>query len=89
MFPEGWDRGAISYMEGERVPKSWCIKTKNLKNICVICEVYSQRWDVWNFSYVFNITSEKISINSTVNVSVVILMYIFLLSSILNMVFFT
>ena len=39
MFPEGCDRGTISCLEGERVPKNWDIVTKNLKSVCLICEL--------------------------------------------------
>ena len=28
MFSERCDRGAISYLEGERVPKNWCLVTE-------------------------------------------------------------
>ena len=31
VFPEGYDRGAIYYLEGERVPKSRGIETKGIK----------------------------------------------------------
>ena len=30
VFPEGCDRGAIFYMEGERVPKNWGIVTERI-----------------------------------------------------------
>ena len=30
IFPEGCDRRAISYMEGERVSESWYIMTEGL-----------------------------------------------------------
>ena len=31
MFPEGGDRGAISYLEGERVPKNRGIVTERIR----------------------------------------------------------
>ena len=33
MFPEGCDRRAISYFEGERVPKGICIMTERFNMI--------------------------------------------------------
>ena len=30
MFPERCDRGAISYLEGERVPENWGIVTERI-----------------------------------------------------------
>ena len=45
MFPEGSDRGSISYMEGERVPKTGAITAEGIrKNVCVICELSGQKW---------------------------------------------
>ena len=33
MFHEGTDRGAISYLEGERVPKGRCVMTEGIRKI--------------------------------------------------------
>ena len=33
MFPERCDRGAISYLEGERVPKNWCVVTERIRKV--------------------------------------------------------
>ena len=33
MFPERCDRGAISYLERERVPKNWSIVTENIRKV--------------------------------------------------------
>ena len=33
MFPEGSDRQAISYLEYERVPESWCIMIEEIKKM--------------------------------------------------------
>ena len=33
MFPEGNDRGALSNIEGERVPKSRCIMTEGIRKM--------------------------------------------------------
>ena len=30
VFPEGCDRGTVSYLEGERVPNNWRIETKRI-----------------------------------------------------------
>ena len=30
VFPERYDRGTVSYLEGERVPKNWGIVTKRI-----------------------------------------------------------
>ena len=30
MFPERCDRGTVSYLEGERVPKNWGIVAKRI-----------------------------------------------------------
>ena len=30
VFPERCDRGTVSYLEGERVPKNWGIVTKRI-----------------------------------------------------------
>ena len=35
MSPEGSDRGVISYLEGERVPKSRCIMTEGSGKVFV------------------------------------------------------
>ena len=45
VFSEGCDSGIISYLEGEGVPKNRGIVTERiLKSVCLICELYSQRW---------------------------------------------
>ena len=31
MLPERCDRGAISYLEGEGVPKNWCMVTEKIR----------------------------------------------------------
>ena len=41
MFPEGSDRGAASYMEGERVPKSRCIMTERIQKY--LCDLFTLR----------------------------------------------
>ena len=33
VFPEGYDRGTISYLEGERVPKSRGIVTEGIRKV--------------------------------------------------------
>ena len=33
MFPERCDRGAISYLEGERVPKNWGVVTERIGKV--------------------------------------------------------
>ena len=35
VFPERCDRGTVSYLEGERVPKNWGIVTKKFEK-CLI-----------------------------------------------------
>ena len=41
VFPEGCDRGAISNVEGERVPKNRGIVTQS---VYWIYELYGQKW---------------------------------------------
>ena len=41
VFPEGCDRGTVSYLERERVPRNWGIVTER---ICLICGLCDQRW---------------------------------------------
>ena len=31
MIPETCDRGTVSYLEGERVPKNWGVVTKRIR----------------------------------------------------------
>ena len=33
VFPERCDRGAISYLEGERVPKNWGVVTERIRKV--------------------------------------------------------
>ena len=33
VFPERCDRGAISYLEGERVPKNWGIVSERIRKV--------------------------------------------------------
>ena len=33
VFPERCDRGAISYLEGEGVPKNWGIVTEGIRKV--------------------------------------------------------
>ena len=33
VFPEKCDRGAISYLEGEGVPKNWCVVTEGIRKV--------------------------------------------------------
>ena len=35
VFPERCDRGAISYLEGERVLKNWGVVTEGIKKLCL------------------------------------------------------
>ena len=35
MFPEGCDRGTVSYLERERVPKNWGIVTGKIQKVFV------------------------------------------------------
>ena len=43
MFPEVSDRDAISYLEGEKVPKSRCIMIEGIGKMFVICVLCTQR----------------------------------------------
>ena len=57
VFPERCDRGTVSYLEGERVPKNKGVVTKIIRNL--IYELYSQKWGyegtgVWGYyAYLF------------------------------------
>ena len=33
MFPEGWDRGAISYLEGGGFRKNWSIVAERIRDM--------------------------------------------------------
>ena len=33
VFPERYDRGAISYLEGEGVPKNWGVVTEGIRKV--------------------------------------------------------
>ena len=33
MFPERCDRGAISYLEGEGIPKNWDVVTERIRKV--------------------------------------------------------
>ena len=33
MFPEGCNRGAISYLEGEGVPKNWGVVIEGIRKV--------------------------------------------------------
>ena len=33
MFPKRCDRGTVSYLEGERVPKNWGIVTERIREV--------------------------------------------------------
>ena len=36
MFPERCDRGAISYLEGQRVPKNWGVVTERIRKVFAV-----------------------------------------------------
>ena len=33
VFPERCDRGTVSYLEGERVPKNWGVVTERIREV--------------------------------------------------------
>ena len=41
VFPKGCDRGAVSYLEGERVPQNWGVVTERIK--CLIYELCGRK----------------------------------------------
>ena len=43
MFPETCNRGVISYLEGERVPKNCSVGTERIRKV-FIYEIYGQKW---------------------------------------------
>ena len=47
VFPEGYDGGAISCMEGERIPKNKdTVTERNEKSVYyLIYELYGQKWE--------------------------------------------
>ena len=43
VFPERCDRGTISFLKGEGVPKNWGIVTERIRK-CLIYELYERKW---------------------------------------------